>query len=95
MSTRRFSAERTLRNLPLYLSIEDEAVLARLDPVERAIMETFAYTMTGLSVKARHLAYGLPEYWEGPTGQMEAQPPIPTFASGVDLMKASHFPAQP
>ncbi len=45
-----------------YLTIEDEAVLARLDPVERAIMETPAYTMTGLSVKARHLAHVLSKY---------------------------------
>jgi hypothetical protein len=53
-----------------YLAIEDEAVLARLDPIERAIMETPAYTMTGLSVKARHLAYVLSEYWEAPIGQI-------------------------
>ncbi|CCD91019.1 hypothetical protein BRAO375_1310042 [Bradyrhizobium sp. ORS 375] len=53
-----------------YLTITDEAVLARLDPVERAIMETPAYTMTGLSVKARHLAYILSEYWEAPIGQL-------------------------
>ncbi|WP_316232509.1 hypothetical protein [Bradyrhizobium sp. SZCCHNR1051] len=53
-----------------YLTIRDEAVLARLDPVERAIMETRAYTVTGLSVKARHLAYVLSEYWEAPIGQL-------------------------
>jgi hypothetical protein len=52
------------------LAIEDEAVLARLDPVERAIMETPAYTITGLSVKARHLAYVLSEYWEAPIAQI-------------------------
>ncbi|WP_316196195.1 hypothetical protein, partial [Bradyrhizobium sp. SZCCHNRI3052] len=49
-----------------YLTTRDEAVLARLDPVERAIMETPAYTMMGLSVKARHLAHVLSEYWEAP-----------------------------
>jgi hypothetical protein len=54
----------------VYLAMEDEAVLARLDPVERAIMESPAYTMTGLSVKARHLAYVLSEYWEAPIGQI-------------------------
>jgi hypothetical protein len=53
-----------------FLTTEDEDVLARLDPVERAIMETPAYTMTGLSVKARHLAYVLSEYWEAPIGQI-------------------------
>jgi hypothetical protein len=53
-----------------YLTIEDEAVLARLDPVERAIMEASAYTMTGLSVKARHVAYVLSEYWEAPISRI-------------------------
>jgi len=53
-----------------YRVLEDAAVLARLDPVERAIMETPAYTVTGLSVKARHLAYVLSEYWEAPIGQI-------------------------
>ena len=53
-----------------FLTTEDEDVLARLDPIERAIMETPAYTMTGLSVKARHLAYVLSEYWEAPIGQI-------------------------
>lgn len=53
-----------------YLTTRDEAVLARLDPVERAIMETPAYTMMGLSVKARHLAHVLSEYWEAPIGQL-------------------------
>ncbi|MGJ5180174.1 hypothetical protein ACQR16_21050 [Bradyrhizobium oligotrophicum] len=52
-----------------YLTIEDEVVLARLDPIERAIMETPAYTMMGLSVKARHLAHVLSEYWEAPIAQ--------------------------
>ncbi|BAM92878.1 hypothetical protein S58_69120 [Bradyrhizobium oligotrophicum S58] len=53
-----------------YLTARDEALLARLDPVERAIMGTPAYTMTGLSVKARHLAYVLSEYWEAPIDQI-------------------------
>jgi hypothetical protein len=53
-----------------YLTIEDEVVLARLDPIERAIMETPAYTMMGLSVKARHLAHVLSEYWEVPIDQI-------------------------
>jgi hypothetical protein len=53
-----------------YLTAQDEAVLARLDPVERAIMETPACSVTGLSVKARHLAYVLSEYWEAPLSQI-------------------------
>ncbi|WP_315769902.1 MULTISPECIES: hypothetical protein [unclassified Bradyrhizobium] len=56
-----------------YLTAEDEAVLARLDPIERAIMETPARTVKGLSVKARHLAYVLSEYWEAPIDQIEWQ----------------------
>ncbi|MGJ5088985.1 hypothetical protein ACQR06_25960 [Bradyrhizobium sp. HKCCYLRH1065] len=53
-----------------YLTARDEALLARLDPVERAIIGTPAYTMKGLSVKARHLAYVLSEYWEAPIDQI-------------------------
>jgi hypothetical protein len=43
-----------------------EAILARLYPVERAIMMTPADTVVGLAVKARHAAYVLSEYWEVP-----------------------------
>jgi hypothetical protein len=50
---------------------EDEDVLARLAPIEQAIMETPAYTITGLSVKARHVAHVLSEYWEGPLDQID------------------------
>ena len=50
---------------------EDEDVLARLAPIERAIMETPAYTITGLSVKARHVAHVLSEYWEVPLDQID------------------------
>jgi hypothetical protein len=56
-----------------YLTTEDEALLARLDPIERAIMETPAHTVKGLSVKARHLAYVLSEYWEAPIHKIEWQ----------------------
>jgi hypothetical protein len=56
-----------------YLTAEDEAVLARLDPIERAIMETPAHTLKGLSVKARHLACILSEYWEAPIDEIEWQ----------------------
>ena len=50
---------------------EEEDVLARLAPIEQAIMETPAYTMTGLSVKARHVAHVLSQYWEGPLDQID------------------------
>ena len=41
-----------------------ESVLARLHPIERAIMQTPARTMAGLSVKAQHAAYVTSQYWE-------------------------------
>jgi hypothetical protein len=50
---------------------EDEDVLARLASIEQAIMETPAYSITGLSVKARHVAHVLSEYWEGPLDQID------------------------
>jgi hypothetical protein len=50
---------------------EAEDVLARLAPIERAIMETPAYTITGLSVKARHVAYVLSECWQAPIDQID------------------------
>jgi hypothetical protein len=40
-----------------------EAILARLDPIERAIMATPARTIAGLGVKARHAAYVTSQYW--------------------------------
>jgi hypothetical protein len=43
-----------------------EAALARLEPVERAIMATPAATVVGLGVKARHVAYVVSEYWAEP-----------------------------
>ena len=50
---------------------KEEDVLARLAPIEQAIMETPAYTITGLSVKARHVAHVLSPYWEGPLDQID------------------------
>ncbi len=41
-----------------------EAILERLDPIERQIMQTPACTMAGLGVKARHAAHVLSHYWE-------------------------------
>jgi hypothetical protein len=43
-----------------------EAALARLAPIEQAIMATPAQTIVGLGVKARHAAYVLSEYWGEP-----------------------------
>jgi hypothetical protein len=40
-----------------------EAVLALLDPIERAIMAIPAKTVIGLGVKARHAAHVLSNYW--------------------------------
>jgi hypothetical protein len=45
---------------------EVESILARLDPIERAIMATPARTIVGLGVKARHAAYVTSQYWDGP-----------------------------
>jgi len=40
-----------------------EAILALLDPIERAIMATPAATVVGLGVKARHAAHVLSHCW--------------------------------
>jgi hypothetical protein len=52
-----------------------EAILTRLDPIERAIMATPASTIAGLGVKARHAAYVLSQYWEEPIGKIEWEAP--------------------
>ena len=48
-----------------------ETVLARLDPIERAIMQTQAGTIAGLGVKARHAAYVTSQYWEDSIDQID------------------------
>ncbi|MGJ4973251.1 hypothetical protein ACQR1N_32835 [Bradyrhizobium sp. HKCCYLRH1073] len=48
-----------------------EMILTRLDPIERAIMQTPACTIAGLGVKARHAAYATSQYWEGPVEQID------------------------
>jgi hypothetical protein len=48
-----------------------EAILARLDPIEREIMHAPACTIAGLGVKARHAAFVMSEYWEGPVDQID------------------------
>jgi hypothetical protein len=48
-----------------------ESILARLYPIEQAIMATPARTMAGLGVKARHAAYVMSQYWEAPIYQID------------------------
>jgi hypothetical protein len=48
-----------------------EAALARLEPIERAIMATPAQTVVGLGVKARHAAYVISEYWAEPLEKVD------------------------
>jgi hypothetical protein len=48
-----------------------EAILARLYPIERAIIAAPAYTIIGLGVKARHAAYVMSHYWEEPTDKID------------------------
>ena len=48
-----------------------EAILARLDPIERAIMATPARTIAGLGVKARHAAYVMSHCWEAPIDRID------------------------
>ncbi|WP_316191875.1 MULTISPECIES: hypothetical protein [unclassified Bradyrhizobium] len=48
-----------------------ESVLARLAPIERAIMFTPALTIVGVGIKARHAAYVVSEHWDVPLDQME------------------------
>jgi hypothetical protein len=48
-----------------------EAILALLDPIERAIMATPAATVVGLGVKARHAAHVLSHYWIDATDTLD------------------------
>jgi hypothetical protein len=48
-----------------------ESILARLYPIERAIMQTPACTIAGLCVKARHAAYVMSQYWEAPIDRID------------------------
>ena len=48
-----------------------EAMLDRLEPIERAIMATPARTVAGLGVKARHAAYVMCEYWDAPIDKID------------------------
>src|SRR5262245_55058085 len=48
-----------------------EAILARLDPIERAIMAAPARTIAGLGVKARHAAYVMSRCWDEPIDSID------------------------
>jgi hypothetical protein len=48
-----------------------EAILTRLDPIERAIMAAPARTIAGLGVKARHAAYVTSHYWSAPIDKID------------------------
>jgi hypothetical protein len=48
-----------------------EALLGRLDPIERAIMMTPAFSIVGLGVKARHVARVVSEYWDAPVDEID------------------------
>ena len=48
-----------------------EAILALLDPIERAIMTTPAASVVGLGVKARHAAHVLSHYWIASTDTLD------------------------
>jgi len=48
-----------------------EAILARLYPIEQAIMTTPARTIAGLGVKARHAVYVVSQYWEASINQID------------------------
>jgi hypothetical protein len=70
------SAEEGLRIVTRALPNQDmtrqaEAILARLYPVEQAIMTTPARTIAGLGVKARHAAHVVSEYWTAPISQID------------------------
>jgi hypothetical protein len=68
------SAEEVLRSGAQDLPDQDakvEAILARLYPVERAIMTTPARSIDGLGVKARHAAHVMSEYWTAPVAQID------------------------
>ena len=48
-----------------------ESILARLYPIEQAIVQTPARTIAGLGVKARHAAYVMSHYWESPIDRID------------------------
>ena len=78
-----------------------EAVLALLDPIERAIMATPAMTIVGLGVKASHAAQVLSYYWTDSPERLDWDARAVRFliesmcaVAGVDIIKAVRFEAQ-
>jgi hypothetical protein len=61
----------TNRRRPLAPAARASNILARLYPIERAIMAAPAYSIVGLGVKARHAAYVMSQYWEEPTDKID------------------------
>jgi hypothetical protein len=56
--------DRLKRGVMISPSVERiEALLSRLEPIERGIMALPALTVVGLGVKARHAAHVLSHYW--------------------------------
>jgi hypothetical protein len=76
-----------------------EAILARLYPVEQAIMQTPARTITGLAVKARHAAYVVSQYWEVPIDRIDWDARAARFlieaVCNVARVPLPHFEATP
>lgn len=56
---------------PEAVTKREEVILTRLYPIEQAIMQTPARTIAGLSVKARHAAYVMSEYWNAPIDRID------------------------
>ena len=56
---------------PEAVTKHEEVILARLYPIEQAIMQTPARTIAGLGVKARHAAYVTSEYWNAPIDRID------------------------
>ena len=50
---------------------EVEDILAKLYPVEHALMTVPARSIAGLGVKARHTAHVVSEYWDKPIDQID------------------------
>jgi hypothetical protein len=63
--------QENFRSDEMSLTRKIESVLARLEPVEQAIMATPARTITGLGIKARHAAYVVSEHWDAPIEQID------------------------
>jgi hypothetical protein len=63
--------EDTVRSEEASRTRKIESILARLEPLERAIMTTPARTIVGLGIKARHAAYVVSEHWDAPIEQID------------------------